>query len=307
MKLEELESLASEMNLGNILVKPEDVILSMEGKGDLKNTFPVPNCARCIEKCCPPRVVISLFDVARFMDKGLDKFITGKFEGFVKLFLSDTNGGDVKLSHPHMFPVNPDAKDCVFLDEDRRCSIYENRPFVCHSYPVAIRIDEDRNKLALWLGGCQNFDISSDKDSFQRLVDSAIQDYNEKLSANALLMSHRNQLRDFGFGKYMEDEWQILTEYNRQNKDMQLQIQDLQKVIERLRAPQDYTSIIQRLQGDNDWLKERILNLEKELSIQRERAHSIISELTLQLSDQRKLLESLRQGDVQNRKSFWRR
>lgn len=25
--------------------------------------------------------------------------------------------------------------DCIFLDEKRRCTIYERRPFVCRSYP----------------------------------------------------------------------------------------------------------------------------------------------------------------------------
>ncbi len=43
---------------------------------------------------------------------------------------------------------------------------------------------------------------------------------------------------------------------------MQTQVQDLQQTIERLRAPQDYMAIMQRLQSDNDWLKNRIENLE---------------------------------------------
>lgn len=307
MRLEQLESLASEMNMEDILTKPENVVLSMEDMGDLKNTFPVPDCDNCEEKCCPPRVVISLFDVARFMDNGLNEHIAGKFEGFVELFLSDDGGKDVKLSRPHMFPVDSDAKNCVFLNEDRKCSIYENRPFICRSYPVAIRIAEDRSKLALWLGGCQKYKISSDEAAFRRPLNSAVQDYNEKLKSNALLMNSRNQLRELGFGKYMEDDWRLLIDYDKKNKDLHGQIEDLQQVAERLRAPQDYTAIMQRLQGDNDWLKERVENLEKELAQQRERAHSIISELTTQLSEQRKLLEKLRPSEELSRKSRWRR
>jgi hypothetical protein len=64
---------------------------------------------------------------------------------------------------------------------------------------------------------------------------------------------------------------------------------------------------MQRLQKDNDWLKERVENLENELTQQRERSHAIISELTNHLSDQRKLLEKLRQTEGQNRKGFWGR
>ena len=306
MKVDELESLASEINMENILIGPEDVILSIEGKGDLRSTFPVPNCGKCEKKCCPPRVAISLFDLARFIDKGLDKSIAGTFKGYVELFLSD-DATDVKLSHTYMAPTTSEAEDCVFLDEDRKCSIYEDRPFICRSYPVVIRIDEDKSKLALWLNGCQDYEISSDEAAFRRLLNSAIQDYNEKLKSNALLMNSRNQLRELGFGKYMENEWQLLIDHDKKNKDMQRQIEDLQQVTERLRMPQDYATIIQRLQSDNDWLKERVVNLEKELTQQRERAHSIISELTTQLSDQRKLLESLRQSEERVRKSFWRR
>lgn len=305
MKIDELKSLATEINMGSSLVGLEDVILNIEGKGDLENTFPMPDCDNCEEKCCPPRVVISLFDVARFMDDGLDERIAGKFEGFVELYLSD-DGKDVDLTRSHMFPIDRDAKDCVFLNEDRKCSIYEKRPLICRSYPVAIRIDEDRNRLALWLGGCKKYNISSDKTAFQSLLDSAIQDYNEKLMSNALLMYSRNQLRDIGFGKYLEDDWQLLIGYDKKNKGMQKQIEDLQQVAERLRAPQDYTAIMQRLQNDNDWLKERVENLEGEMTQQRERAHSIISELTTQLSEQRKLMESFRQDAENGKKRFWK-
>jgi Fe-S-cluster containining protein/uncharacterized coiled-coil protein SlyX len=306
MKVDDLEALASEINMGNILVSSEDFTLSIEGKGDLKNTFPVPSCDKCERKCCPPRVVISLYDVARFMDKGLGEHIAGTFEGFVKLFLSD-DGKDVELSRPYMAVTDSEAGDCVFLDEDRKCSIYEDRPLICRAYPMAIRIDEDKSKLAVWLGGCQDYEVSSDESAFRRLLNSAIQDYNEKLKSNALLMHSRNQLRELGFGKYMENEWPLLIDYDKKNKDMQRQIDDLQKVVERLKAPQDYTAIIQRLQGDNDWLKDRVVNLEKELAQQRGRAHSIISELTAQISDHRKLLESMRQSEEHTRKRFWRR
>ena len=306
MKIDELKSLASGINMGSSLIKLEDVVLSIAGKGDLENTFPVPDCDNCEEKCCPPRVVVSLFDLVRFIGDGLEERISGQFKGFVELFLSD-DGKDVDLTRPHIFPVDTDVKDCVFLDENQKCSIYEKRPLICRSYPVVVRIAEDRSRLALWLGGCQKYRISPDKAAFHRLLDSAIQDYNEKLTSNALLMYSRSQLRDMGLGKYLEDDWQLLIDYDKKNKEMQKQVEDLQQVTERLRAPQDYKAITQRLQNDNDWLKERVENLEKELAQQRERAHSIISELTTQLSEHRKLMENLRQVDEQGKKSFWKR
>ncbi len=306
MKIDELKALATEINMGSALVEAKDVTFRIEDKGDLENTFPVPDCSNCQEKCCPPRVVISLFDLVRFTSYGLEERISGQFKGFVELFLSD-DGKDVDLTRPHMFPIDPDAKDCVFLDEDQNCSIYQKRPLICRSYPIVIRIDEDKNRVARWLGGCQKYKILSDKTAFQRLLNSAIQDYNEKLTSNALLMYSRSQLRDMGLGEYLEDEWHLLTEYNTKNKDMQKQIEDLEQVAERLRAPHDYTAIMKRLENDNDWLKERVENLEIEVIQQRERAHSIISELTKQLSEQRKLMEDLRQSDEGGRRGFRKR
>lgn len=303
MKIDELKSLAANINMGSSLVTLADVKFSIEDKGDLENTFPTPDCDNCEKKCCPSRVVVSLFDVVRFIENGLDERVSGKFEGFVDLFLSD-DGKDIDLKRPHMFPIDSDAKDCVFLGEDRKCSIYDERPLICRSYPVVIRIHENGDRLALWLGGCEKCTISQDKAPFQRLLTSAIQDYNEKLTSNALLMYSRSQLRDMGLGKYLEDEWHMLTEYNTKNKDMQKQIDDLHQVTERLRAPQDYTAIMQRMEKDNDWLKNRVENLEKEVTQQSERAHSIISELTTQLSEQRKLMESIRQSDEGGRKGF---
>jgi Fe-S-cluster containining protein len=308
MKLDEVLELASELNLNNILVKPEEVILSMEEKGDLKNTFPIPDCNNCPEKCCPAGVAISLFDLARFIDIGLDTFARGNFEGYIELFLSDDGGENVKLSRPFMGGEGPGAKDCIFLDEERKCSIYDNRPFICRAYPVGIRLDENRDKLALWMGGCQKYKVSDDAEAFQRLLLSAVQDYNEKVTSNSLLMYSRNRLRDAGYGKYMEDDWKTLIDYNKRNKELQKQVNDLTEAVDRLRMPQDYNATIQRFQADNDWLKERLINLEKEMIQQSERAHSVISDLTTQVSSEyRKLLENIVQLQNRENKGFWRK
>jgi len=312
MKLDEIQALASNLNLDNILVKPEEVIFTMEEKGDLETTFPVPNCDRCAEKCCPNGVAISLYDVARFVDIDLVSFISGTFSGYVDLFLSEDGGENIKLSRPFMSGSNPEIKDCVFIDEERKCSIYENRPLICRAYPIAIRIDENKRKVAFWMGGCKNYDLCDNEPAFRRLFLSAIQDYNEKVTSNSLLMYSRNRIRDIGLGKYMEDDWKILLDHNKKNKELEKKISDLEQVVERLRMPQDYSVIIQRIQSENDWLKERLVSLEKEMILQSERAHTVISELTTQVSSEyRKLLESMvqMQGQIQNRESkgFWKR
>ncbi|MGB9595267.1 MAG: YkgJ family cysteine cluster protein [Candidatus Poribacteria bacterium] len=310
MKIDELDELASELNLNNILVKPDEVIFTMDDMGDLKTTFPIPNCSKCTEKCCPPGVAISLYDVARFIDIELHKFIAGTFSGYVELFLSEDGGENVKLSRPYMNNEDPNSKVCVFMDEEGKCSIYENRPLICRAYPIAIRLDENKRKVGIWMGGCKSYDICDNEPAFRKLFLSAIQDYNEKVTSNSLLMYSRNKLREIGLGKYLEDEWNILIEYNKKNKELLRKINDLELVVERFRMPQDYGTIIQRLQSDNDWLKERMVNLEKEIKQQSERAHSIIAELAGQMSSEyRKLIETILQmkEQSQEKKGFWRR
>jgi hypothetical protein len=108
----------------------------------------------------------------------------------------------------------------------------------------------------------------------------------------------------------MEDDWEAMIEYDKRNKELQKQVNDLKESVDRLRMPQDYASTIQRLQADNDWLKERLVNLEKEMLLQSERAHSVISDLTTQISSEyRKLLENIVQLQSQSRenKGFWRK
>jgi Fe-S-cluster containining protein len=312
MKIDEIDELASELNLNNILVKADDIIFTMEDMGDLKTTFPVPNCSKCTEKCCPPGVAISLYDTARFIDIDLHKLIGGTFSGYVDLFLSEDGGENVKLSRPYMSNESPGSKICVFMDEEGKCSIYDNRPLICRSYPVAIRMDDNKRKVGIWMGGCKSYDISDNEPAFRKLFYSAIQDYNEKVTSNSLLMYSRGKLREIGLGKYMEDEWNILLDYNKKNKELAKKITDLELVVERFRMPQDFNTVVQRLQSDNDWLKERMVNLEKELKQQSERSHSVISELTTQISSEyRKLIETMlqmqNQPQSQEKRGFWKK
>jgi len=203
MKLDEIQALASELDLGNILIKPEEVIFAMEDKGNLQTMFPVPNCERCMDKCCLARVGISLYDVVRFIDVGLDRFIAGTFSQRVDLSTSECDRENAKFTSPNMSGNDPDKKDCVFLNEEQKCSIYENRPLICQAYPIIVRIDENKRKVVDWVGGCKSYDLCDNESSFRSLVLSAIQYYNENVMSRSLLIYSRNHLRDIGLGKYL--------------------------------------------------------------------------------------------------------
>jgi Fe-S-cluster containining protein len=208
MKLDELKALVSELNLESKFIKPEEVTFVMKDKGDLKTTFPIPNCNRCTGKCCPTRININLYDVARFVDMGLDSCITGMFSWYVDMPLSEDGGKNVRLSNPQMSGKDPDKKDCVFMDEEKKCSIYENRPTMCRAFPIAVRLDENKRKVAFWIDTfckdkCSSYDLCDNEPAFQSLVFNAVQYYNENLVSKSLLTHSINRLKDIGLGKYI--------------------------------------------------------------------------------------------------------
>ncbi|MEK7398118.1 MAG: YkgJ family cysteine cluster protein [Candidatus Poribacteria bacterium] len=207
MKLDEIKALVSELNLENKFIKPEEVIFAIKDRGDLKTTFPIPNCNRCTDKCCPTRININLYDVAKFVDMGLDSCIKGVFSEYVDISLSEDGGKNVKISNPYMYG-NPNKKDCVFMDDEQKCSIYENRPTMCRAFPITVRIDENKRKVALWRNTfckdkCSCYDLCDNEPAFQSLLLNAVQYYNENLASKSLLAHSINRLKDIGLGKYI--------------------------------------------------------------------------------------------------------
>lgn len=222
MKLDEIKALVSELNLENKFIKPEEVIFAIKDKGDLKTTFPIPNCNKCTDKCCPTRININLYDVARFVDMGLDSCITGRFSGYVELSLSEDGGKNVKLSNPYMSGNDPDKKNCDFMDNEQKCIIYENRPIMCRAFPIAVRIDENKRKAAFWINTfckdkCSCYDLCDNEPAFQNLLNNAVQYYNENLASKSLLTYSRNRLKDMGLDKYINFVSKRFNIYNKCN------------------------------------------------------------------------------------------
>jgi len=201
MKVDQLNALMTEVVREDLLIKPSEVVKSIENRYNLKDTFRTPNCAKCTKKCCPPGIGLSLFDIARFMDNGLESFITGTFEGYLELLSSGDIG--TKLPIPRVILPSSGKSGCVFLDEKQECSIYEIRPVVCQVFPLIFRQDKDESWTIFWSDVCQSYKIQSDAVLSQRILDRSIQQYNEKLKGVMLLVRARERLVDLGFGKYL--------------------------------------------------------------------------------------------------------
>ena len=215
MKIDDLEMLAAMIDLqdivtdpGDIYINPNDVMIGMGISGDLKNTFPIPDCDRCTKKCCPAGIELSILDVARFMDAGLEKSIVGTFEGYMDFARSTASVQGMKRPAPHI-AAKPGVIGCRFLDRNERCGIYEVRPPVCRAFPLSLQQDEDGNMLVEWRTSCYDHVLSSDKAAFQQLFDNAVWVSNEWIRNHLLLMYARDELREMGFDKYLgsEENW----------------------------------------------------------------------------------------------------
>ena len=197
MKVDELETLVSEMGVQELLLRPSDLALDT----GIWRSYPAPNCENCRGKCCAKLLDLRLFDIARFMDNGLDDFIEGTFESFAEYYMSARNG-KTKVRQPFPY-VTPAAGSiyCRFLDEENRCSIYKARMSACRAFPLGIARDKDDNISLQWFGDQCN--ISSDEGAFWKMLNNAILNWNEGVKNQLLLINARDQLRDMGFGKYL--------------------------------------------------------------------------------------------------------
>lgn len=200
VKVNELDALVAEMDIDDMLLKPSQLELDV----GIWQSYPVPNCKNCLGRCCPHKLDLRLFDIARFMDSGLDRFIEGTFELFMEHSLSILDGGR-GVQQP--FPCVTSAEGsiyCRFLGKDHKCGIYKARMSSCRAFPLGVVKDKNGNLSLQWFGDQCN--IVSDEITFWRLLDNAILNWNEGVKNQLLLLDARDQLRDIGFGKYLGDE-----------------------------------------------------------------------------------------------------
>lgn len=196
VKTKELDVLVDEMDIEDMLLKPSDLALDT----GIWRSFPVPNCSDCEGICCAQKLDLRLYDIARFMDHGLDEYIEGTFESFAEYYVE---GNDVKQPFPYIAPSDG-LINCPFLNEKHKCGIYEARMSSCRAFPLGITKGEDGNMSLQWFGDQCN--ISFDESRFWKLVNNAILNWNEGMKNQLLLLDARDQLRDMGFDKYLGDE-----------------------------------------------------------------------------------------------------
>ncbi len=195
------------------LVRPSKVkVLVPAGK--------LPDCEACVELCCTGSnalVSLRLVDIARLVDGGLEAYISPRAADPAVSPTDGSNSGKGDRGSParrrleasvfaSMFPVlsRDDTLTCRLLTEDRRCGAWPRWPLSCQRYPYAFDAEHDVVFLA---EGCKSHKLISIDDapnSVVKLVDGAIDAYNQRVKDIVLLHVALFELWELGVLRFLD-------------------------------------------------------------------------------------------------------
>jgi len=174
----------------------------------------VPNCGECLDMCCTgPNAIVSLrlSDIAALRDKGLQRHIVQQRPQ------ADENSAswarlEAEWSVFHrMFPVleRDVTQTCALLDEDRQCQAWPSWPWSCARYPYSLDLLNNRVFLAKGCGSHRQVTLDDVPGHVLRLVEAAVQGYNERVRDVILLGIAMEELHQIGVLQHMnlEGRW----------------------------------------------------------------------------------------------------
>lgn len=84
---------------------------------------------QCGAECCSGIIFLGEEDIKKLKQLGYSNFTT------------DNNKKELMLTD--------ESNDCIFLDENNKCSIYENRPIDCQLFPLGFKINSRKIHIVL--------------------------------------------------------------------------------------------------------------------------------------------------------------
>jgi len=180
---------------------------------DWDYSFPegrLPDCENCLENCCngpTNTVLLRLVDVARFVDKGWTDKFTQEKPVFSESFLQERPKlrAMVRSFHWRVFPVlkQNEAGRCILLQEDNKCSIHKDRPWVCRTFPYHLDIG---NQTFSWSTRCKTFTQEKEHHpETQKMARTSFDNfYTEKIRDLVLVTIYREELVKLGLGKWLQ-------------------------------------------------------------------------------------------------------
>jgi Fe-S-cluster containining protein len=119
----------------------------MKKKKESTKNFREIVCNRCGTCCTEPIVPVTDSDVYRlcqFKDVSADKIVT--FYGKDEIDFDSSSGFWINFKDGRKVMGLRKPKDrCTFLTKDELCSVYEERPMTCRTFPYMIDFDDDCN------------------------------------------------------------------------------------------------------------------------------------------------------------------
>ncbi|MDQ1265133.1 MAG: YkgJ family cysteine cluster protein [Bacteroidota bacterium] len=97
----------------------------------------------CFNKCCNDiNIFLTPYDIVRL--KNRLKISSGEFLEKYTLIPIEEN-----LRHPVvMLRMRDDNMNCPFVDEEKGCTVYEDRPWACRMYPIGVAAPKESEAIA---------------------------------------------------------------------------------------------------------------------------------------------------------------
>jgi uncharacterized protein len=93
-------------------------------------------CEGCSAGCCTLPVEVSSEDLLRLGLANQDE-VVGSLKKLARRLIKEGWVGSFR-ARTGLFTLAEVRGGCVFLDKDRRCTVYERRPSVCRKFPLEL-------------------------------------------------------------------------------------------------------------------------------------------------------------------------
>lgn len=175
------------------------------------------NIKNCLQCCCRnqgQKIRLLLQDLAILLDNGFADKIEGKYdtETKVKEFLNKPVAEKV-YNTPYLKRKkgNDGLEECIFLNNNLECTIWDKAPLICKSYPLIMDQVTTPEKMVLTFSldkqcSCTREDQMKElkpKEYTQNLINSSICERIEADHTTKLLVYERDKLKEIGFENYL--------------------------------------------------------------------------------------------------------
>lgn len=177
-----------------------------------------PDCANCLNLCCTgpnAEVSLRLLDIAKLLDldQNLEHFITHErlkksyfFNLQNKKELSYRRQVALESIYAEAFPVLARDKygTCKLLNDKNNCRVYPSWPLSCARYPYAINAQRRVIFFAKSCQSTQTLPFGQANPNIKKLVNAALESYNERIREIILIYTAQEELKDLGLLKFIK-------------------------------------------------------------------------------------------------------